>query len=258
MFVAGWRRGSRYRAAAIGGLVANATFGFLKAGILVAAVEAAGGQVAGYDSAAILAYTWLSQALLGSVNLNGRIDLAARMRDGSVAVDLLRPVDLQTATTAQEVGRAVFALLPRGVPLVALGVLVGGMQLSPAPLTLGLGALSVLTGVTLSYLVVYLVAVAGFWTVQTRGLQTAYMIVSGFLAGLFVPVTLFPGWLLAVARATPFPAMLQTPIDVLSGRVDGFAAVQAVLGQLVWIGAALALGRLLTAAGRRRLEVQGG
>ncbi len=258
MFVAGWRRGARYRAAALGGLVANATFGFLRAGILVAAVRSGGGEIGGYDVAAITAYTWLSQALLGSVNLHGRSDLATRMKDGSVAVDLLRPVDLQTATTAQEVGRALFALLPRGVPLVALGVLVGGMRLPLDPITLMLGAVSVLAGTVLSFLTVYLVAVAGFWFVETRGLQTAYMILAGFLAGLFVPVTLFPTWLLVLARSTPFPSMLQTPIDVVSGRLGDLPATQAVLVQLAWIVAVLVAGRLLTRAGRRRLEVQGG
>jgi ABC-2 type transport system permease protein len=258
MFVAGWRRGSRYRAAALGGLVANATFGFLKASILVAAVHASGGEVGGYDAASIIAYTWLSQALLGSVNLSGRSDLATRMKDGSIAVDLLRPVDLQTATSAQEVGRALFALLPRGVPLVLLGELLGGMRLPLDPVTIGLGLFSVVAGTTLSFLAAYLVAIAGFWSVETRGIQTAYMVVSGFLAGLFIPVTLFPGWLLAVARATPFPCMLQTSIDVLSGHLTGFSAVQAVTVQLTWIAGVLLVGQLITRAGRHRLEVQGG
>jgi ABC-2 type transport system permease protein len=258
MFVAGWRRGSRYRAAAIGGLVANATFGFLKASILTAAVRAGGGELGGYDATSIIAYTWLSQALLGSVNLSGRSDLAGRMKDGSIAVDLLRPVDLQTASTAQEVGRALFALLPRGVPLVALGVLVGGMRLPLDPLTVALGAFSIVAGTTLSYLVVYLVAVVGFWSVETRGLQAAYMIISGFLAGLFVPVALFPHWLFSLAQATPFPSMLQTPIDVLSGRITGVEAVQGVSVQLAWIAGVLLVGQLMTHAGRRRLEVQGG
>ncbi|GAB3275357.1 ABC transporter permease [Kineosporia babensis] len=258
LFVAGWRRGSQYRAAALGGLIANATFGFLKASVLVAAVRAGGGELGGYDAASITAYTWLSQAFLGSVNLSGRSDLAVRMKDGSIAVDLLRPVDLQTASTAQEVGRALFALLPRGIPLIALGVLVGGMRLPIDRVSLALGALSILAGTTLSFLVVYLVAIAGFWIVETRGLQTAYMITAHFLAGLFVPVTLFPGWLLTLAWATPFPSMLQTPIDVVSGRLEGLSAMSVVAVQLAWIAGALVLGQLITRAGRRRLEVQGG
>ena len=52
--------------------------------------------------------------------------------------------------------------------------------------------------------------------------------------------------------------MLQTPIDVISGRVTGFDAVQVVIAQLAWMAGALLVGRLMTQAGRRRLEVQGG
>jgi len=258
LLVSGFRRGAAYRGAALGGLVANVVFGFLKVSVLTAAVAAGGGELGGYDEAAIIAYAWLSQALLGSVNLFGRTDLADRIKDGSVAVDLLRPLDVQTATTAQEVGRALFQLLPRGLPIIALGVLVGGMRLPTDPPTLALGLLSVLLAIVLSYLLVYLVAASGFWTVETRGLQVLYMIVSGFLAGLFVPVTLFPSWLYALALATPFPSLLQVPIDVVSGRVDGAAALGAVGVQVAWVAAAFAVGHLLTRAGRRRLEVQGG
>lgn len=258
LLASGWRRGATYRAAALGGLVANATFGFLKASILVAAVEAGGGRLGGYDERSVLAYTWLSQALLGSVNLYGRTDLADRMKDGSVAVDLLRPVDVQTATTAQEVGRALFALVPRGLPLVVLGLAVGGLRLPTDPAVLALGLLSVVLAVLLSCLTVYLVAASGFWTVETRGLQVFYMVVSGFLSGLFVPVAFFPPWLEALARATPFPSVLQTPIDVLSGRADGGAALGLVAVQLAWVAGTGAVGQLMTRAGRRRLEVQGG
>lgn len=258
LLASGWRRGATYRGAALGGLVANVTFGFLKVSVLTAAVAAGGGELGGYDRAAIIAYAWLSQALLGSVNLFGRTDLADRIKDGSVAVDLLRPLDVQTATTAQELGRALFQIVPRGLPIIALGVLVGGMRLPTDPGTLALGVTSAVLAVLLSYLLVYLVAASGFWTVETRGVQVLYMIVSGFLAGLFVPITLFPDWLFALAVATPFPSLLQVPIDVISGRVTGGAALGAVALQVAWVAGVFAVGHLMTRAGRRRLEVQGG
>ena len=89
---AGFRRQSAYRLAALGGLVANLTFGLLKVAILFATVRAAGGELHGYDTASMSTYVWLSQGLLGSVNLNGRTDLALRVKDGQVAVDFLPAV----------------------------------------------------------------------------------------------------------------------------------------------------------------------
>ena len=258
LLAAGFRRQSAYRLAALGGLVANLTFGLLKVAVLFATVRAAGGELHGYDTAAMSTYVWLSQGMLGSVNLTGRTDLALRVKDGQVAVDFLRPVDLQAATIATESGAALFALIPRGLPSVLIGALTVGLQLPTAPVFYLLGLVSLVLAVTVSAATVYLVAVAGFWLVETRGLQILYMLLSGFLGGLYVPIALFPAWLRIVASATPFPSFMMYPIDVLSGMGGAGNAARLVLAQLAWLAAVAAAGQVLTRGGRRKLEVQGG
>jgi ABC-2 type transport system permease protein len=258
LLAAGFRRQSAYRLAALGGLVANLTFGLLKVAILFATVRAAGGQLHGYDTASISTYVWLSQGLLGSVNLTGRTDLAVRVKDGQVAVDFLRPVDLQAATIATEAGAALFALLPRGLPSVLLGAVTVGVLLPTSPVFYLLGAVSLLLGIAISAATVYLIAVAGFWLVETRGLQILYMLTSGFLGGLYVPIALFPRWLQIMAAATPFPSYMMYPINVISGLGGAGSAAELMLAQLAWLAGVTAAGQLLTRAGRRKLEVQGG
>jgi ABC-2 type transport system permease protein len=258
ILVAGFRRQSAYRLAALGGLVANLTFGMLKVAMLFATVRAAGGQLHGYDTASMSTYVWLSQGMLGSVNLIGRTDLALRVKSGQVAVDFLRPVDLQAATIASEAGGSLFALLPRGLPSVLLGAVPVGIAMPTAPVFYLLGAVSLLLGIVISAATVYLIAVAGFWLVETRGLQMLYMIASGFLGGLYVPIALFPHWLRILAAATPFPSIMMYPINVLSGFGGAASAAELVLVQLAWLAGVATIGQLLTRAGRRRLEVQGG
>ena len=258
LLAAGFRRRSAYRLAALGGLVANLTFGLLKVAILFATVRAAGGHLHGYTTASMSTYVWLSQGMLGSINMDGRIDLAQRVRDGQVAVDFLRPVDLQAATLADESGAALFSLVPRGLPSVLLGAATVGIALPTSPVFYLLGAVSLVLGVVVSVATVYLIAVAGFWIVETRGLQVFYMLASGFLGGLYVPIALFPRWLLIVATATPFPSMMMYPVDVISGLGGARTAAVLVLAQLAWLAGLAAIGQWLTRAGRHRLEVQGG
>jgi ABC-2 type transport system permease protein len=258
LLAAGVRRQSTYRLAALGGLVANVTFGLLKVAILFATVRAAGGELSGYDVGAMSAYIWISQGLLGSVNLFGRSDMAERIRTGDVAVDFLRPVDVQAAAVTTEVGQSLFALLPRGLPSVVIGALVVGMDLPASPASYVVGAVSVVLGIVISCTTVYLVSACGFWLVDNRGVQILYMVVSGFLAGLFVPIWLFPEWLRRLAELTPFPSMLMYPTDVLSGRVGAADGTVLVLMQLGWLAVTVLLGQLMTRAGRHRLEVQGG
>ena len=149
-------------------------------------------------------YVWLSQGLLGSVNLNGRTDLALRIKDGQVAVDFLRPVDLQAATLATETGRRCSLFSPRAA-LGAARRRVGGRIAAGSPVFYLLGLVSLLLGIVISAATVYLIAVAGFWLVETRGLQILYMLASGFLGGLYVPLALFPDGCGSSPWRRPFP-----------------------------------------------------
>ncbi|WP_369375453.1 ABC transporter permease [Promicromonospora sp. Populi] len=255
---AGFRGQSAYPLATFAGLVANATFGLLKGGIMGAAVASSGGELAGYSAASMAAFVWLGQGMLGSVNFWGGSDLQTRIKSGDVAVDFLRPVSVQAAQILTDIGKGLFALLPRGLPSVLIGVLVGGMALPPSASAYVLGLVSLLIGISVSHATVYVLATCGFWIVETRGLSALYMACSGFFAGLFTPIYLFPDWLLTVTLLTPFPSMMQFPIDVLSGQVTGAGAWQHLGVQVLWLAVVLAVGQLMTRAGRRRLEVQGG
>ncbi len=121
-----------------------------------------------------------------------------------------------------------------------------------------LGVASLLLAVVISAATVYLVAVAGFWLVETRGVQLVYMVASGFLAGLFVPISMFPRWLELLAQATPFPSMMMYPVGILADRVDITGALTLVAAQVAWLVGVGGLGQALTRAGRHRLEIQGG
>jgi ABC-2 type transport system permease protein len=84
------------------------------------------------------------------------------------------------------------------------------------------------------------------------------MVGSNVLTGLVVPVHWFPDWMALLARATPFPSMLQAPVDILSGRATGSASLEVVATQAFWLIAMLLVGRLVTARATRKLVVQGG
>jgi len=257
---AGFRRQSQYRLAMLSGLLTNIAFGFIRAAVLFAALESAGGRLAGYDRDGISAYVWLSQGLLGAVGLGmAASEIGERIRSGDIAIELTRPVDVQLSYLAVAMGRAAYTFIPRGVPSVLVGALTLGLTLPTTVLPYVLGLVSIALAVALAFLVQFaLVDVTGFWLVETRGVRTLYNVTCAFLAGLFVPVGFFPDWLLRLASATPFPSMLQSPIDVLSGRVLGADAVRVVLVQLAWVVVALVLGRAAMYAGRRTLVVQGG
>lgn len=258
LVAAGFRRHSTYRLALLAGLTTNSVFGVIRATVLLAAVASAGTAIGGYDGAKVVAFVWWGQALLGTVNLWGFQEVKDRVRTGDIAMDFLRPVDPQLAYLAADLGRAGINALARGVPALLVGALLFDLAWPPGPLSWALGLASILLAVIVAFAGNFIVNLLAFWLVEVRGIQLLWMIVAGLFCGLYLPVPWFPGWLRTVAQWSPFPSMLQIPLDLLAGRVVGPQMWSALEVQVCWAAVLLALGQLVLRAGRRHLEVQGG
>ncbi|WP_232847941.1 ABC transporter permease [Occultella kanbiaonis] len=254
----GWRRWSAYRTAAAAGAFTNTVFGLIKAAITMGAIGAAGGILAGYDALTGATYAWLAQALIGPVNVFTWSELAERIRSGDIAIDLARPIDPQAGYLAADLGRAAFQLVPRAAPPLMVGALVTGLALPGQVLPYLLGLVSVTLAVVVSFACRWLVNLAAFWLLDLRGVMTLYLVASNLLCGLVVPVHWFPPWLAAVAAWTPFPAMLQHPIDIIMGRAAGPDALVLLGEQVAWALGLLVVGRAVFELGARRVVVQGG
>jgi ABC-2 type transport system permease protein len=255
---AGFRRWSTYRQAAAAGVFVNTVFGIIKLSILLGVATSAGGTVAGYDPASLSTYAWVSQGLIAVVMLFGWTELADRVRTGDIAIDLARPVDLQLSWLAADLGRAGWALLSRAIVPIAFGALIFGFHWPTDPTALVLLPVSLVLAVCVSFALRFMLNLVAFWLVEIQGLVLLYVLVSGLLGGNLVPVQLFPGWLQAVAYATPFPSMMQSPIDLVTGQATGAGAAREVAAQLAWAVAMLLLGRVVLSRATRRLVVQGG
>ncbi len=105
----------------------------------------------------------------------------------------------------------------------------------------------------------FLVNAAAYWLLDARGPQVAWTLTSGVLGGLYFPIWFLPhDAALALIIATPFPSVIQLPLDVLVER--GPLSEQALLlaVQAGWAVAMLALCRWVERQGEKKLVVQGG
>ncbi|MGR6321230.1 ABC transporter permease [Micromonospora soli] len=254
----GFRRYATYRQAAVAGVVTNTVFGFLRYYVFLAAAGTAG-RVAGYDRAQLATFVWVGQGLLAVIAIWGWTELADRIRTGEIAADLLRPVHPVTSYLATDLGRAGFASLSRLVPPVLIGLLCFDVYLPRRPATLPLFALSVLLAVVVCFGCRYLVNATAYWLQDIRGPLILWTLGSGVLAGLYFPLGFLPGWLEGTLRyGTPFPSLLQIPLDVLVERDPAPMQFGLVGVQIGWAVALLALCRLVQRRAERRLVVQGG
>lgn len=252
----GFRRHTAYPLSSLTESLTNTVFGFMRAYVLLA-LWSVRPSLGGYDAADAVTFCFITQALIGPVQIFGGMDLTERIRNGDVAIDLHRPAGLQGWWLADDLGRAAGSLLLRAGPPLLAGALVFPFRV-PAPANLAAFAAAMVLAVTVSFGTRYLVALGMFWLHDDRGLQAVALAMSLFFSGMILPLVVFPGLLGDVARALPWAAQIQVPADVFLGRRTGAGIIGALAFQAAWAAALLGAGALLTRAARRKLVVHGG
>ena len=239
----------------LAGMTANVVFGLLRVSVLIAALKAANGEIEEYDVAAANTYVWIGQGLLGFTLLWGNNELAERVRSGDVVVDLYRPWNLQSALLAQDLGRGGFAFFTRLAPPMVVGMLLFPFQFPASAAQWPLFLISAVIALVISFSFRFLVEISAFWLLDNRGLFGFWNISSGLLCGLTVPVAFFPEWARDILWMTPFPALLQAPVDVFLGHGD---AGKILLYQVFWAAVLLGFGHFALQRAVRKVVVQGG
>jgi ABC-2 type transport system permease protein len=253
----GYRRHAAYPAATWAGVFTNTAFGFMQAYIFLA-VYRHRDDVGGFDVVETITYVWLAQALIAAVYLFGWPELALRIKSGDIATDLARPVHPLRLGVAFDLGRALYHVLFRGIPPFLVGALVFDVTLPRDPLVWLAFLVSLVIAIVVSYAFRALYNLSAFWLLDHRGTMMLGVAAVAIFSGFYVPLQFFPDWLEAFARATPFPAMVQIPVDIFVGQARGGGILVALAVQAAWAAAMVALAHAVFAAGTRKLVVQGG
>lgn len=252
-----FRRQYAYRVAVLAGMVTNLFWGFFRAYLLLA-VMSDRSAVAGYDSRQLLVYVAFTQSVLPILAVYGWMDLVKAIRTGEVVMDFCKPVGFYNLWLARDTGRAAFQLVARGAPIMILFVLIFRIQLPSDPATWSVFAVSLILALLTGFAWRFLYSAAGFWVVDSQGIVNIATGISTFLMGFLIPVSFFPPWLRTVAHSTPFPAMVNTSVEILTGVCGPERWAGALFCQALWLVATTAAARLAARYGLRKVVVQGG
>jgi len=252
-----FRRQLTYRAATLAGLTTNFFFGLLRAA-LMAALYGTRQEVAGISLAAAVTFTGLTQATIGYLSLFSWYEVMNSVYTGDISSDLLKPMDYFLFWLAQDLGRAIVALLMRGLTMMAAYALIfdvvwphGAAQWLALAVALALSWL-------VSFSWRFLINLAAFWTPGAQGVGRFIFGLSWFTSGFLMPLRFFPDWFQHLCNLTPFPAMINTVVEVYLGVLTSPKLIQALLGQALWAVILIGAGQLVLRAGVRRLVIQGG
>jgi len=255
--VRGFQRTAVYRSAAISGAITNTFFGFLRAYVFIALYEARP-EAGGYSLSDALTFTFLTQGIASLVEMWAWWRIAETVQTGQVATDLSRPFDYQMYWLAQDFGRALHQLLLRSLPPFVVGMVAFGIRLPPDAVHWLALIPSLGLAVTVSFGWRFVLNLTTFWLLDYRGVAGIAGLIAMLLSGFLVPLAMFPDSVRGVLYLMPLASMVAIPIDVFLGKLNGTDLLAALLLQIFWAVAMLAIGRLVLTAALRKLVVQGG
>jgi ABC-2 type transport system permease protein len=185
-------------------------------------------------------------------------ELAVQVEEGRLAMNLIRPVDVQTAMIADAAGQSAFRATLFTLPIALVVGLVFPVR---PPASILAGALFLLSAILSFFLVAALNFLVGLIAIQSQSIQgilrAKYMILE-LLSGLLIPTTLFPEPLRTALLASPFPHVSFTPATLYLGKAAGPQAAGLLALQAGWTLALLAFGQLAWRRSRARITIQGG
>ncbi|GGJ48544.1 ABC transporter permease [Deinococcus roseus] len=257
IMVRAFQRQITYRAAALAGLATNLFFGFIKAAMVEAYYQNT--QIlSGMDVKAAVTYTVVTQALLGFLSIFGTFDLMRTIYRGEVATDLLKPISFLGLWMARDFGQSVAQLLLRGSVILLVYGLFMDMGFPESPMQWIYTVVSLLLGWTVWFVVRFLVNLGAFWSPDARGIARLCYAFTLLLSGLLMPIRLYPEWVQKFAAWTPFPYVLNTPMEIYSGVLSSQEMLHALVLQGIWLVALLILTQGVWQQASKRLMVLGG
>lgn len=202
-----------------------------------------------------LLVTFLANSMLSWYS---ETSISGKILDGSVAADLLKPIDFQSARFAETLGSS---LLEGGMSSIIIGtfmIFTPGVTVPHSPLIWILFLVSMFAAMVVKFGIVYLAALLCFWSTGSMGIVWARIAVTNLLSGALVPLAFFPGWLENLAMVLPFQSIIHTPTVIFLQQADSIEMLKLIGVQCFW-------GCILWMAGRwmwnwavRQVTIHGG
>lgn len=227
------------------------------------AVFPASGSMAGASGRSITLATQIAYATLAGLQywlFNPAMSslIPDRIRQGTVIVDLVRPVPFTTQVLFSQFGTTL-AMAPFAVFALPFAVLVGGMETPDSARAAWVYAVSLALAYLVNVLLSMIVVMGAFWVTEIGGIYFIFRMVSQLLSGALVPLWFMPDWLIEIVRFLPFHATTYTPISLYLGQAGETGDMAAAVGvQVFWIATLWIALRVVWSRALRRVVVQGG
>lgn len=184
--------------------------------------------------------------------------ISGKILDGSVAVDLLKPIDFQSARFSETLGSSLMEGTMSVILLALFSLFLSGITLPHSMLVYLLFVFSLLGAILVKFGVVYLAALLCFWSTGSMGIVWTRIALTNLLSGALVPLAFFPDWLERLALLLPFQSIIHTPTMIFLEQADTLESLKLIGLQWFWGVTLWIAGKAMWNWAVRQVTIHGG
>ncbi len=216
------------------------------------------GSIAGYGRPELVGYfmaTFVVRQLTGCWVF---WEMNFAIRNGTLAMRLLRPVDPLWAYAAEALAWTPLRLLV-SLPIIVIALLaLGTGHVAHDPVIWIVWAVSIAAAWTMTLLVNFAIGSLSFYIESSLKVMDVWLVTFFGFSGYLLPLDLFPGALRHVVGWLPFRFLIAFPVELMTGRYDRAAALHLLGLQGLWVGVFLGATVVLWRRGLARFAAYGG
>lgn len=163
-------------------------------------------------------------------------DILSEVKDGSIAVNLLRPLSYEKRMFAQGLGNIFYSF----VVIVVWGLIGVTIYLFKSGMSISFGQIifyfiSCILGILISFYYSYIFGLLSFKLTNMWGLSQVMGAIMKLLSGLLIPIVFFPSWAQGIFDLLPFKSMIYTPTMIYMGKLEKIEIIKSLGIQIIWI-----------------------
>jgi ABC-2 type transport system permease protein len=185
-------------------------------------------------------------------------EIAVEIKEGKVAVELIRPYNYLGMKTMQAFGEGIFRLVFFSLPGMVIVGIIFPMEFSTNGETWLFFASSLIFSFIINTQINLITGILTFFLFNNNGLMRAKRVIIDLFSGLLLPISFYPMWAQDIMQYFPFQAISYIPSMIFTEGLQGNEVLQAILLQGFWAIVLLIPIQLLWILAKKRMIIQGG
>nr|WP_269144146.1 ABC-2 family transporter protein [Clostridium guangxiense] len=186
-------------------------------------------------------------------------DIYSEVKDGSIAVNLIRPISYEKRMMFQALGNVMYNfILIFIIGFSGINILLykytGVFSISNILLYL----ISAILGLLINFYYSYCFALLSFKITNMWGLTQIMGAITDLLSGALIPIVFFPKIIQKFIEVLPFSSLIYTPSMIYLGKLTGIFLIKALILQVIWLIILSVIAKVMWNSLIKKLTILGG